>query len=154
VNVDFRKDLLVHDAHRHPYIERLGAMYLMSLRYKGFGNRANSFWRQIFVLTLMPWLMKYHVNFEQRCEDSLKDQEAERRAIIEETRNIADITDEMVKNAKAVGTGLYDAGGEGVALVGVVGKAIAVDVPKQGLQRAGSAWELALPELPSREEKV
>ena len=34
----FTTDVLLHEAHRHPYIERLGAMYLMRLRYKGFGR--------------------------------------------------------------------------------------------------------------------
>jgi hypothetical protein len=31
---NYRKDVLVHEAHRHPYIERLGAMYLMKLKVR------------------------------------------------------------------------------------------------------------------------
>ena len=50
----FRKDLLVHEAHRHPYIERLGVMYMLKLRYgSAFMNRAGTSWRILFVLALM-----------------------------------------------------------------------------------------------------
>jgi len=56
----FKLDLLQHEAHRHPYIERLGLMYLMKLRHgQKFGNRINTYWRMTFVLLLMPWLQNY-----------------------------------------------------------------------------------------------
>jgi len=59
----FRTDLLSVDAHRHPYIERLGLMYIMKLRHgNNFGNRAGSIWRLLFVLALMPWLRKYRIS--------------------------------------------------------------------------------------------
>lgn len=55
-----RKEILVHEAHRHPYIETLGYLYMMQLRFRdGFAQRACSAWRLIFVLALMPWLHKY-----------------------------------------------------------------------------------------------
>ena len=58
----FLKDVLSHEAHRHPYLELMGVMYLMKLRYGDhFGNRAGSAWRLIFVYALMPWLNKYRV---------------------------------------------------------------------------------------------
>lgn len=57
------KDLLSHEAHRHPYIELLGVIYLMKLRYTDkFGNTAGSCWRLLFVYALFPWLHRYRVS--------------------------------------------------------------------------------------------
>ena len=59
----FVKDVLAQEAHRHPYIETLGVMYLMKLRYGDhFGKRAGSAWRLVFVYALMPWLNTYRIN--------------------------------------------------------------------------------------------
>ena len=57
--VAFRQDLLVHEAHRHPYMERLSTMYMLKLRFPDFDTRAGSYWRLLFVLTLMPWMRQY-----------------------------------------------------------------------------------------------
>jgi len=58
----FRQDLLAIDAHRHPYIERLGMMYMMKLKHGSkFGNKAGSTWRLLFVFALMPWLRKNRI---------------------------------------------------------------------------------------------
>lgn len=77
----FRKDLLQHDAHRHPYIERLTTLYMMKLRYgKDFGNRANSCWRVLFALCLMPWMRKYRLRELQSLEgldEEIEEAEAE-----------------------------------------------------------------------------
>jgi len=56
----FQMDILQHEAHRHPYIETLGVMYLSKLRHGDkFCTLAGSCWRLIFVYVLMPWLSKY-----------------------------------------------------------------------------------------------
>jgi len=56
----FQIDILQHEAHRHPYIETLGVMYLSKLRHGDkFCTFAGSCWRLIFVYVLMPWLSKY-----------------------------------------------------------------------------------------------
>jgi len=58
----FRQAVLASDAHRHPYIERLGMMYMMKLKHGNkFGNRSSSTWRLLFVFALMPWLRKYRI---------------------------------------------------------------------------------------------
>merc|ERR1711933_225054 len=58
----FRRDIAAHEAHRHPYIESLGVMYMMKLRHgASFAHLAGSCWRLIFVFALMPWLRSYRV---------------------------------------------------------------------------------------------
>jgi hypothetical protein len=70
--VIFVKDILSHEAHRHPYLELMGVMYLMKLRYgEHFGNRAGSTWRLIFVYALMPWLNKYRILGDGKVEDEV-----------------------------------------------------------------------------------
>ena len=57
----YTSEVLIHEAHRHPFMERLAAMYLMRLKHgEYFGNDAGAAWRKLFVLALMPWLMKYN----------------------------------------------------------------------------------------------
>jgi hypothetical protein len=72
VPLNFVKDLLVHEAHRHPYFERLLAMYMMKLKSDKFCSDAGACWRQLFVLTLMPWFMKLRVFSDKRLEASLE----------------------------------------------------------------------------------
>ena len=58
----FRKDLLMHEAHRHPYIERLGLMFLLKLQLGDrFGRAPHSRWRLLLTLSLMPWMRRYRV---------------------------------------------------------------------------------------------
>jgi len=57
------KDILIQEAHRHPFLELLGAMYMMKLRYADhFGKTAGSCWRLLFIYALFPWLSQYRVN--------------------------------------------------------------------------------------------
>jgi len=65
----FRKEILAHEAHRHPYIERLGMIYMMKLRNRKFGNRAGACWRLIFIFTLMPWMRKYRLDIDENEVD-------------------------------------------------------------------------------------
>jgi len=89
---NYVKEILVHEAHRHPYVERLGAMYLMRCRHENFGSRGGSCWRQLLVLTLMPWLIKHRVDHHQRCMASLKDQLQETIETSEESGLVKDKT--------------------------------------------------------------
>lgn len=58
----FRQDILAHEAHSHPFIERLGRLYLLKIRHgEQFASTAGNCWRLVFVLTLFPWLKKYRV---------------------------------------------------------------------------------------------
>jgi hypothetical protein len=56
------QDVLAHEAHRHPYMELLGVIYMMKLRHGAqFGNRAGSCWRLIFVHAMLPWLQTFRI---------------------------------------------------------------------------------------------
>lgn len=68
----FQKELLAHEAHRHPYIERLGLIYCLKLRHQdNFGNVGGYGWRILFVTCLMPWICKYRILTREEEEDAL-----------------------------------------------------------------------------------
>lgn len=70
------RDLVAHEAHRHPFIEILGTMYLMKLRYaRHFGSRAGSAWRLIFIYALLPWMHQYRIlGDDTNSDDNLKNE--------------------------------------------------------------------------------
>lgn len=68
----FISEILVHDAHRHPYVERMAALYLMRLRYgEHFCSDAGAAWRRLFIATLFPWMLKYRDGYDDDVEDSI-----------------------------------------------------------------------------------
>jgi hypothetical protein len=70
------RDLVAHEAHRHPYIEILGTIYLMKLRYsKYFGSRAGSAWRLMFIYALLPWMHQYRISERQSTIDATDGEE-------------------------------------------------------------------------------
>jgi hypothetical protein len=109
VPTNFDKELLVHEAHRHPYIERLSQMYLMKFRHKKqFVSRAGTVWRQVFVLTLMPWMRKHRVFSRERYQQSIEALAANRLIAEEDTKGIAERFGEDIKYA-AEGVGAMGA---------------------------------------------
>jgi hypothetical protein len=46
-------------------------MYMMKLKNDKFGSEAGACWRQLFVVALMPWLMKLRVFSDKRLAESL-----------------------------------------------------------------------------------
>ena len=81
----FLQDILVQEAHRHPYLQTIATMYLLKLRYRneaGFGTRAGAVWRLLFVYTLMPWL---NVHRKQRQKINSLDTITHDFTIVDET---------------------------------------------------------------------
>jgi hypothetical protein len=70
----FVQDILIHEAHRHPYIERLSQMYLMKLLHRDrFVSHAGAAWRQLFVVSFFPWLARYRVFQDERYAEAMED---------------------------------------------------------------------------------
>lgn len=56
------RNLLISEAHSHPYLQLLGSIYLLKIQYPdNFATVAGSKWRLLFVYGLMPWLSKYRM---------------------------------------------------------------------------------------------
>ena len=104
----FKRDLLSHEAHRHPYLELFGAICLVKLSCGGgFGSRANSSLRLLAVLTLMPWLKKYRSRIEANAGDterSLGEQDASFVHLLQdENADLKRQVEELTKRLKSTG---------------------------------------------------
>lgn len=134
----------MHEAHRHPYIERLAQMYLLRFHHREqFGNRACAAWRQVFVLLLMPWMRKHRVSRQVRIQQSLKSLTANRLIAVEQDKNIVERFGEDVHNAAVTTTAIAKDFVEQTAdelvdafeVSGATAK-VAVDTATQGLSHA------------------
>jgi hypothetical protein len=100
----FVKDIFVHEAHRHPYIERLAQMYLIKLkRGNAFVSRAGATWRQVFVLVLMPWMCKYRVFYQERTIQAQAAYSRRKDELEEENKGVVDhFADDMANLARDI----------------------------------------------------
>jgi hypothetical protein len=95
----------VHEAHRHPYMERLAQMYLMKLRNPNFGSNAGAVWRQLFVMALMPWMKKHRIFSEERISQATEALSIRRMEEIEDAKALhTRFGEDVVGMAEAVGT--------------------------------------------------
>lgn len=121
VPTNFIKDLLVHEAHRHPFIERLSQMYLMKFRHQSkFVNGAGAVWRQVFVQFLMPWLRKYRIMRTVRTRQSIEALALEKIHDTEDAKGVVQRFGDDVLNLKTAGEDVA------VGLVGLAGAATEV----------------------------
>jgi hypothetical protein len=97
----FVKDIFVHEAHRHPYIERLAQMYLIKLkRGNKFVTRAGAAWRQVFVLVLMPWMSKHRVFYQERTIQAQAAFSRRKVELQEESKGVVDHFADDMANLK------------------------------------------------------
>jgi hypothetical protein len=75
VPIKFTTEILLHEAHRHPFVERMAAMYLMRLKYgEHFCSDAGAAWRRLFIATLFPWMLKYREGYDDnKADDEYED---------------------------------------------------------------------------------
>ena len=133
---NFVKELLVHEAHRHPYLERLSQMYLLSFHQPLFVSRAGAVWRLVFVETLLPWLRKYRVFSRERFQQSVEALAMKKLLAEEEAKGIAE---RLGEDMKATTDGIVSGAVEGFEMVTDVAKAItenAMEVTENTAEKA------------------
>ena len=70
VPINYRKEILVHETHKHPFINRLGGMFLMRIKHgSNFSSAAGTQWRLLFTIALFPWLAKYRKRKDKKDEE-------------------------------------------------------------------------------------
>ena len=70
VPIYYRREILVHETHKHPFINRLGGMFLMRIKHgSNFSSAAGTQWRLLFTIALFPWLAKYRKRKDKKDEE-------------------------------------------------------------------------------------
>eukprot|EP00547_Thalassionema_nitzschioides_P005901 CAMPEP_0194201652 /NCGR_PEP_ID=MMETSP0156-20130528/1868_1 /TAXON_ID=33649 /ORGANISM="Thalassionema nitzschioides, Strain L26-B" /LENGTH=943 /DNA_ID=CAMNT_0038926899 /DNA_START=232 /DNA_END=3060 /DNA_ORIENTATION=+ len=83
----FGCDMLIHEAHRHPFLERLGVFYLLKIANgDAFISRPGSCWRLIFSLALLPWLKRYRQGLENNNPEEKIGNSESTILVVEESR--------------------------------------------------------------------
>merc|ERR1711915_1004715 len=91
--------MLMAEAHHHPYLERLGIMYMMKLRYGDqFATTAGATWRLLFVTSLMPWLRKHRIQDEK--VDLTSDALQSKVRSVQSCHSITEGAEELAENGK------------------------------------------------------
>mmetsp|Transcript_11119 Transcript_11119/g.16328 ORF Transcript_11119/g.16328 Transcript_11119/m.16328 type:complete len:948 (+) Transcript_11119:156-2999(+) len=99
--ITFRRDLFLHEAHRHPYIERLGYLYLLKIgRREDFGTREGAAWRILFTLALCPWLGKYRLNCFRQTESRTPERGFEMSSIQTCQSQVIELEKELVASKR------------------------------------------------------
>ena len=96
---NFVKDLLVHEAHRHPFIERFSQLCLLRLRHDDFLDDAGTCWRQLAVLALFPWMSKHRIFDEERAQQAIATLRQQREEEEQAQKTIATDTNEVIDEA-------------------------------------------------------
>lgn len=83
-------------------------MYLLTTKNRKFGSNAGAAWRQLFVLSFMPWMRKYRVFWQERISQA-KDDLAFRKLEAEEDeigfgeqmhKDLFDLKDNILSSAE------------------------------------------------------